>query len=105
MIRMVGKFDFDEFVKEKEWNLPSQFYRDPAIYELERRAIFSKKWFLLTHQCHFAKSGDFVNFSMAGFNFFVIQDREGRLQGHHNVCRHVISLHASLIVERVSNPE
>lgn len=30
-------------------NLPSSWYRSDAIYQLERRAIFSKKWLFLCH--------------------------------------------------------
>ncbi|RSL70869.1 hypothetical protein CEP53_001755 [Fusarium sp. AF-6] len=68
--------------------LPASWYREPAMYELERRAIYSKRWLLVTHRSRFSKSGDFVQYNEAGFSFFLCLDREGNLNGFHNICRH-----------------
>jgi phenylpropionate dioxygenase-like ring-hydroxylating dioxygenase large terminal subunit len=68
--------------------LPSSWYRSPNMYELERRAIFSKKWLLITHKLRFPQAGDFVRFEEAGFSFFLCLDRDGKLNGFHNICRH-----------------
>ncbi|KAF7554871.1 hypothetical protein G7Z17_g2596 [Cylindrodendrum hubeiense] len=68
--------------------LPSSWYREPAMYELERRAIFSKRWLLVTHRSRFIKSGDYVRYDEAGFSFFLCLDRQGNLNGFHNICRH-----------------
>ncbi|KAK4946030.1 hypothetical protein LTR10_014832 [Elasticomyces elasticus] len=68
--------------------LPSDWYRTPALYELERRAIFSKEWLLITHKVRFEKPGDYHQFEIAGFPFFLIMDRQRTIRGFHNVCRH-----------------
>ncbi|KAJ5682107.1 uncharacterized protein N7477_002047 [Penicillium maclennaniae] len=68
--------------------LPASWYRAPEMYELERRAIFSKKWILITHKLRFAKPGDFLRFEEAGFSFVLCLDRQGNLNGFHNICRH-----------------
>ncbi|KAJ5109897.1 hypothetical protein N7532_002542 [Penicillium argentinense] len=68
--------------------LPASWYRSPEMYELERRAIFSKKWILITHKLRFEKPGDFLRFHEAGFSFFLCQDRQGNINGFHNICRH-----------------
>ncbi|CAG7926863.1 unnamed protein product [Penicillium olsonii] len=68
--------------------LPASWYRSPEMYELERRAIFSKKWILITHKLRFEKPGDYHRFEEAGFSFFLCLDREGKLNGFHNICRH-----------------
>lgn len=68
--------------------LPASWYRSPEMYELERRAIFSKKWILVTHNLRFKKPGDFYRFEMAGFPFVLCLGREGNLNGFHNICRH-----------------
>jgi phenylpropionate dioxygenase-like ring-hydroxylating dioxygenase large terminal subunit len=68
--------------------LPASWYRSPQMYELERRAIFSKKWLLVTHKLRFTKPGDFVRFHEAGFSFVLCMDREGNVHGFHNICRH-----------------
>jgi phenylpropionate dioxygenase-like ring-hydroxylating dioxygenase large terminal subunit len=69
-------------------NLPASWYRAEGLYELERRAIFSRDWMLLTHILRFDKIGDFQEFDIAGYSFFLIKDREGKINGFHNVCRH-----------------
>ncbi|WQF88075.1 Putative aromatic-ring-hydroxylating dioxygenase, alpha subunit, rieske [2Fe-2S] iron-sulfur [Colletotrichum destructivum] len=68
--------------------LPASWYRSEAMYELERRAIFSRQWLLLTHMLRVAKAGDYVSFNIAGFPFFVIRDRDGNVNAFHNICRH-----------------
>lgn len=68
--------------------LSASWYRDPAMYELERRAIFSKSWMMVTHKNRFTKAGDYVRITEAGFSFFLCLDREGKIGGFHNICRH-----------------
>ncbi|KAH7214446.1 Rieske [2Fe-2S] iron-sulfur domain-containing protein [Fusarium oxysporum] len=68
--------------------LPASWYRSSAMYELERRAIFSKKWIVVSHQARFAEVGDFLRITQAGVTFFLIKDRQGEIRAHHNVCRH-----------------
>lgn len=74
--------------KESARSLPASWYRSEAMYQLERRAIFSKRWILLTHSSRFAKQGDYLSFTVANFSLFLIQDREGNINGFHNICRH-----------------
>ncbi|KAF3398370.1 putative dioxygenase subunit alpha YeaW [Penicillium rolfsii] len=74
--------------KEPPKALPASWYCSPDLYELERRAIFSKKWILVTHKLRFTKPGDYLRFHEAGFSFFLCLDREGSLNGFHNICRH-----------------
>ncbi|OJD34067.1 cytochrome p450 oxidoreductase [Diplodia corticola] len=69
--------------------LPSSWYRSPALYNLERRALFSRKWLLLTHTIRLAQPGDYLSFTIAGFSIFLIRDRDGRsVNAFHNHCRH-----------------
>lgn len=68
--------------------LPASWYRSSAMYELERRAIFSKKWILLTHSIRISQPGDYLSFTYAGFSFFVIRDKDNQIRAHHNICRH-----------------
>jgi hypothetical protein len=70
-------------------SLPSIFYHSPQIYELERRAIFSKRWFLVSHAARYKNVGDFVQYEMAGYNFLVLRNRSNNIVGFHNICRYV----------------
>src|ERR1700761_8401343 len=68
--------------------LPSNWYTSEDMYELERRAIFSKRWMLITHKTRFTQPGDFLKFDVAGYPFVLCQTRTGEITGFHNVCRH-----------------
>lgn len=69
-------------------NLPASWYRSTELYQLERRAIFSRRWILLTHRLRFTQAGNYISFDEANFSFFLVQDREGNINGFHNTCRH-----------------
>lgn len=68
--------------------LPASWYRSSEMYELERRAIFSKKWIMVTHRNRFEKSGDYLRITEAGFSFFLCLGKDDILRGFHNMCRH-----------------
>lgn len=74
--------------EDKNRGLPASWYRSEAMYELERRAIFSKKWIVVSHRLRFVNPGDFVQIQEAGFNFFIVKNRRGEINAFHNVCRH-----------------
>lgn len=68
--------------------LPASWYRESGIYELEKRAIFSKQWLCVSHSLRFPNVGDFVSYEVAGYGFFVTRDRKKQLKAFLNVCRH-----------------
>jgi phenylpropionate dioxygenase-like ring-hydroxylating dioxygenase large terminal subunit len=68
--------------------LPSNWYSSPEMYELERRAIFSRKWQLITHKVRLQNAGDWLRYDIAGFDIILCCDRQGNINGFHNVCRH-----------------
>lgn len=72
----------------KSTPMPSSWYCSPEMYQLERRSIFSKRWLLITHKLRFTKPGDFLRFEQAGYPFVLCLDKDGNLNGFHNICRH-----------------
>ena len=68
--------------------LPAPWYTSQEMYELERRAIFSRKWLLTTHSNRFKEAGDWLRYEIAGFNIIVARDRSGKINAFHNICRH-----------------
>jgi phenylpropionate dioxygenase-like ring-hydroxylating dioxygenase large terminal subunit len=68
--------------------LPASWYTSPEMFELERRAIFSRKWLLTSHTLRFNKTGDWLRYTIAGFSFILVRDKEGAVNAFHNVCRH-----------------
>jgi choline monooxygenase len=67
---------------------PAALYRDPAVFERERGAIFAKAWLFLGLEADLAEAGDYVAETLAGYPLVVVRDAEGVLRGFHNVCRH-----------------
>ncbi|KAJ4290898.1 hypothetical protein N0V90_010094 [Kalmusia sp. IMI 367209] len=68
--------------------LPASWYRSDSLFQLERRALFSRKWILATHSIRLSELGSYISFTYASFKFFLIKDRDGNINGFHNVCRH-----------------
>ncbi|KAJ5797503.1 uncharacterized protein N7503_006799 [Penicillium pulvis] len=59
--------------------LPASWYTSQDMYELERRAIFSRKWLLTTHKHRVANPGDSVRYDAAGFEFIILKDHQGTI--------------------------
>lgn len=68
--------------------LPAARYRDPALYEIERREIFARGWLLLAHEAQLPNPGSCVAVTVAGFPLIVVRDDVGEIRAFHNVCRH-----------------
>lgn len=68
--------------------LPASWYTSREMFELERRAIFSRKWLLTTHKLRLQKTGDWLRYDIAGFGFILVRDKDGNVNAFHNVCRH-----------------
>ncbi|HEX9260630.1 MAG TPA: aromatic ring-hydroxylating dioxygenase subunit alpha [Acidimicrobiales bacterium] len=71
-----------------EETLPASWYRDLAVYECERRAVFSASWLAFAFASQLAAHGAYVADEVAGFPVFVHRGADGRLRGFHNVCLH-----------------
>jgi choline monooxygenase len=68
--------------------LPSAWYGDPSVHELERRNVFGRSWLYFAFADRLQAPGDYVATDIAGWSVLVIVDDDGALRGHHNVCRH-----------------
>jgi phenylpropionate dioxygenase-like ring-hydroxylating dioxygenase large terminal subunit len=64
--------------------LPAVWYTSQAMYDLERRAIFSRKWLLITHQLRLQIEGDYLRYDAANFQFILYRDSTGGVSGVHN---------------------
>lgn len=68
--------------------IPASWFRSPNMYELERRAIYSRTWILISHESQFTEVGKYVRYEMAGYPFVVVRNRQGEINAFLNVCRH-----------------
>jgi phenylpropionate dioxygenase-like ring-hydroxylating dioxygenase large terminal subunit len=68
--------------------LPSSWWFSQGIFELEKRAVFSKSWLYTAHTSTFKKTGDYYAYNFMGMQFFLIKNKEGQIKAFHNICRH-----------------
>lgn len=71
-----------------EHTLPASWWTSPEIYEVEKRSIFYKSWMFVVHESRLKKAGDYLSYTIAGLNIFVIKNKQGKVNAFHNVCRH-----------------
>jgi len=63
-------------------------YREPAVYERERRTVFRRTWQLFGLEADIPRRGDYLADTLAGYPLVVVRDDHGGLSGYHNLCRH-----------------
>ena len=68
--------------------LPAKNYFDPAIFDEERQAIFSREWIYVGHAHELENPNDYITVELAGYSLILVRDKEGQLKGYHNICRH-----------------
>ncbi|VUC23004.1 unnamed protein product [Clonostachys rosea] len=74
--------------KETVRALPGQWYTSPELYELERRAVFSRRWLLTTHRNRLREPGQWLQYEIAGYNVLIVRDNTNKINCFHNICRH-----------------
>lgn len=70
------------------YTLPSAYYLDQNIYELEKERIFYRTWQYVVHTSMIANVGDYYCLKICDQNIFVIRSDDGEIRGFYNVCRH-----------------
>lgn len=73
---------------EDSWTLPSNWYFDPVVHDLEREAIFYRTWHYQCHASDVATPGDYHVGRIADQSVFIVRDTEGALKAFYNVCSH-----------------
>jgi len=68
--------------------LPSWIYFDPAVFEAERKTIFSKVWIGIAYESDVAEPGDVATADYAGWRFIVTRAEDGEVRVFYNLCRH-----------------
>jgi len=81
----VGRFDADP---RRSFTLPSAFYTDPAMLEIEKERVFWRNWILVAHESDLAENGAYVTVDLLGQPIFLIRSEAGELRAFYNVCQH-----------------
>jgi choline monooxygenase len=81
--------EFDPTVPvERAWTPPASWYREPAVAELERGAVFARNWQALARSDQVRHPGQYVAGCAAGEPWVLTRDKDGTLHALSNVCRH-----------------
>ena len=84
---LVARFD-PSIPIERASTPPAAWYTDPAVYELERRAVFGRTWQPVARLAELAEPGAYVSGCSIGEPWVVLRDDEGALRAFSNTCRH-----------------
>ena len=79
---------------EKASTIPSPWYFEPQIAELENEGVFSKTWQVAGRADQVKSKGDFFTADVAGEPVVVVRGQDDVLRAFYNVCRH----HAAAVV-------
>ncbi|NJM82752.1 MAG: Rieske 2Fe-2S domain-containing protein [Tabrizicola sp.] len=71
--------------------MPKSVYTSPEFAAAEQRHIFARDWLCAGRAEALPNPGDYLTMEIAGEPVIILRDREGRLRGLSNVCRHRMS--------------
>jgi Rieske 2Fe-2S family protein len=71
-----------------EKSLPTAWYRDAAIFQLEKEHIFCREWLAVCREEELPQPGDYRLLDVSGESILLVRNREGELRAFYNVCRH-----------------
>jgi len=70
------------------WTLPASCYSDPAVAQGERELIFTRTWQYVGHAALVEQRASFFSSRVGHVPIVVVRDRDDKLRGFVNVCRH-----------------
>lgn len=68
--------------------LPSRAYTEDAFWQDECATVFTENWVCIGFVHELISPGDIVPVTVAGKPLILVRDRDGAINGFHNVCRH-----------------
>src|SRR6266571_1138312 len=77
--------------------IPSSWYTDQRIFELEKETVFTKSWQVAARIDQLIKSGDYVTTEIGDEPIVIVRGNDNQLRGFFNVCRHHA---AAVMIER-----
>src|SRR5438105_2092543 len=83
----ISQFDPNRPLEQAQ-TIPSSWYFDEDVFELEQRAVFGDTWQVVGRADQIAQPGSFFTAELAGEPILVVRDEAGMLRAFYNVCRH-----------------
>src|SRR5574341_218568 len=73
---------------ERASTIPSSWYTDQSIFELEKQTVFSRSWQFAARLDQLTKPGDYVTTDIAGEPVVIVRGSDHKLRAFFNACRH-----------------
>ncbi len=73
---------------KKGWSLPQSYYKDPDIFELEKKAMIFNTWMFAGHASQIPNPGDYFLFNLLEESAIIIRSDDGSINAFYNVCAH-----------------
>jgi glycine betaine catabolism A len=68
--------------------LESRFYSDPAVFDLDLRAVWARTWLFVAVEAEVRDPGDYVTVDVGPYSVIVVRDDDEVVRAFLNVCRH-----------------
>lgn len=87
-----ARFDLSDYNPSSDLataeTMPSRWYVDPAILQLEKEKIFWQTWQPVGRADMVARPGDYFTCDVVGERLVITRGVDGQLRGFYNVCAH-----------------
>lgn len=70
------------------YSLPQDYYIDPDVFALDMEQVFASSWLFVGAAAELPHAGDTLVWSIGRDSVLLTRDEGGRINAHHNVCRH-----------------
>jgi Rieske 2Fe-2S family protein len=74
--------------EQLERTLPTAWYRSADIFHIEKERIFCREWVAVCREEELPEPGDSRVLDVLGESILLVRNRESRIRGFYNVCRH-----------------
>ena len=68
--------------------LPGAAYHSDESYEVDREAVFFRRWIYAGRAERLAEPGSWLRVDIAGESLLLVRGKDDRIRGFYNVCRH-----------------
>ena len=68
--------------------IPSPWYTDDRVFELEKQTVFSRSWQIAARKDQLTEPGNYVTTEIAGEPLVIVRGNDNVVRGFFNVCRH-----------------
>jgi len=73
---------------ERACTIPSSWYTDERIFQLEQQTVFSRSWHVAARVDQLTKPGDYVTSEIADEPIVVVRGGDDQIRAFFNACRH-----------------